>query len=110
MMSVDRRKSARVTVNCEMAIKLDGEYFSCQVRNIAGTGVLARVQTGDGLRLAELGEVVCWLEHQGNGFEAWCRVVRVAGGDVALLFLDLGTEQMSFLEGITEENCEVQVK
>ncbi len=107
-MSVDRRRSARVVVNCEMAIKLDGETFNCQVRNIAGTGVLARVHAGNTLRLNELEEVGCWLEYQGKGFEAWCRVVRVTGWDVALLFLDLGKEQMSFLEEITKESPQDQ--
>lgn len=105
-MEIERRVHVRVKVNCEMAMVLDGEYFSCQARNIASRGILARVQSGDVSILEETAEVACWLEYNGRNFEAKCRVLRIVGRDVALIFLDLRADQVSFVQDMIEENGE----
>ncbi len=103
---MERRRHARVNFSCEMALMVEGEYLSCQARNVAVKGVLTRVQCGDMSVLQESATVACWLEYNGQNFEANCKVIRIVGKDVALMFLDLNVDQADFIKELITENSE----
>jgi len=97
MKTTERRRNERAKVDCEMAIQIGNDYFSCSVCNVAEGGVLAQPQGGGHTNFKEGDDGICWMEHKNEGFEATFRIARMSGNYIALLFLVLEESQKSFL-------------
>lgn len=101
-MSEERRRHARITFDCEMAIEINGEFYSCALRNISESGALAQVKSGDISQLKLQDEGMCFFDYQNHAFEGNCRVARVAGNSLAILFWGLDVSQGFFIRELVD--------
>ncbi len=102
-MSEERRKHVRITFDCEMAIEIKGGFYSCSLRNISESGAMAQINSGDISVLATGDEGTCFFDYKNRSFEGRCRVMRVAGSTVALLFWAMDVDQAFFIRNIINE-------
>lgn len=102
-MSEERRKHARITFDCEMAIEIKGGFYSCSLRNLSESGALAQINSGDPSILHTGDEGTCFFDYKNQAFEGQCRVIRVAGSTVALLFWAMDVDQAFFIRKIVDE-------
>ncbi|NIB42939.1 PilZ domain-containing protein [Pseudomaricurvus alkylphenolicus] len=98
MQTDERRRHARLSIDCEVALQIKEEFIPCRASNIAAGGVL--VQLSDDIpAILQLGDQgSCWMDFGDEHLEAAFRIARMAGRYLALRFIDLQQPQQEFLE------------
>lgn len=100
----EKRAHTRCLIECPFIVYLDTTVHKGHTRNISRGGVLARISEGN-LNHFKMGmECECFIKSGSKTVGLHCQVMRAAGHDIALQFINIDFDQDLFLRTLIESS------
>ncbi len=100
----DRRAHNRCLLELPFIVNLEPVICRGHTRNISRGGILSRITDGDLSGFEEGVACECFIKNGTKTMGFHCAVIRAAGPDLALQFLELDFDQDMFLRTLIESH------